>query len=82
MNNNEKKFQNSYFNISRLSIILMNESFIIVHRTNTQTIAGVSADKKYLYTVEKIDEDNNTKLHFSLKNNTNKVYHDINFKFI
>ena len=60
----------------------MNESFIIVHGTNTQTIAGVSADKKYLYTVEKIDEDNNTKLHFSLKNNTNKVYHDINFKFI
>lgn len=82
MNNNEKKFQNSYFNISRLSIILMNESFIIVHGTNTQAIAGVSADKKYLYTVEKIDEDNNTKLHFSLKNNTNKVYHDINFKFI
>ncbi len=82
MNNNKKKFQNSYFNISRLSIILMNESFIIVHGTHTQTIAGVSADKKYFYTVERIDEGNNTKLHFSLKNNTNKVYHDINFKFI
>ena len=81
MNNNEKKFQNSYFNISRLSIILMNESFIIVHGTNTQTIAGVSADKKYFYTVERIDKGNNTKLHFSLKNNTNKVYHDINFRF-
>ena len=60
----------------------MNESFIIVHGTHTQTIAGVSADKKYFYTVERIDEGNNTKLHFSLKNNTNKVYHDINFKFI
>ena len=65
-----------------LSIILMNESFIIVHGTNTQTIAGVSADKKYFYTVERIDKGNNTKLHFSLKNNTNKVYHDINFRFI
>ena len=82
MNNNEKKFPNGYFNISRLSIILLNESFIIVHGTNTQTIAGVSADKKYFYTVERIDKGNNTKLHFSLKNNTNKVYHDINFKFI
>lgn len=64
MNNNEKKFQNSYFNISRLSIILMNESFIIVHGLNSQTITGISVDRKYLYTVERIDEGNNTKLHF------------------
>ena len=40
--------------LTALSIILMNESFIIVHGLNSQTITGVSVDRKYLYTVEKL----------------------------